>query len=114
MYVVIVIQIHGPMNQKYELIVVDETKLEDIIILSFWKEFSSSYKELVDLFSTCATTTVLLKNVSSIVYGEVKLISTSNSIIISLVLDKEAQEHLDNIHKALTIDTTFQMNLEVI
>jgi hypothetical protein len=114
MYATTVTQIHGHVNQKYELIVANGTKLEDIITLSLWKEFYSSYKELVELFSTCALATILLKNLSSIAYGELKLISNSSSIIISMVLNKEDQEHLDDNHKALTMGTTFQMKLEVI
>jgi hypothetical protein len=110
----VVIQVHGLGNQKYELIVTNGTKPGDIITFSLWNFFSSSYKELVNLFSTCAPTTNLLKNVSSIIYGEVKLISTLSSIIIFPVPNKKVQEHLEDIHKALTMGTTFWTNLKVI
>ncbi len=53
---------------------------------------------------------LILKNVCSIVYGEVKLISTSSSIIIIHVLDIEVQTHLEFIHKALTSGTKFWIN----
>jgi hypothetical protein len=102
----VVIQVHGLVNQKYEFIVADGTKPEDIIMFSLWKKKSSFYKELVNLFSTCALATILLKNVSSTIYGEVKLISTLSFIIIFLTLDKEVQEHLEDIHKALIVGTT--------
>jgi hypothetical protein len=51
---------------------------------------------------------------SSIVYGEMKLISTLNSIIIILIPNKDVQEHLEVVHKALTIGTSFWTNLKVI
>jgi hypothetical protein len=54
-----------------------------------------------------------LKNVFSTVYGEVKLISASSSIIIIHVPDIEVQAHLELIHKALTSGTNFWTNLEV-
>lgn len=34
----IIIQVHGLVNQKYELIVVDGTKHENIITISLWKK----------------------------------------------------------------------------
>ncbi len=111
----VVIQVDGLVNQNYELIVADGTKLEDIITFSLWKKKKSSfYKELINLFSIGAIATILLENVSSTIFGEVKLIATLSSIIISPVPDKEAQEHLEDIHKALTMGTIFWTNLKVI
>jgi hypothetical protein len=108
------IQVDGLVNQNYELIVADGTKLEDIITFSLWKKKFSFYKELINLFSIGALATILLENVSSTIFGKVKLISTLSFIIISPVSDKEAQEHLEDIHKALTLGTIFWTNLEVI
>jgi hypothetical protein len=49
------------MNQNYELLIVDR---EDTKTLLLWKGFSSSYQELVDLFSKkCTCYIVLLKKV---------------------------------------------------
>ncbi len=50
----VVIQVHGLVNQKYEFIVADGTKFENIITMSLWKKKKNSYKELVNLFSTSA------------------------------------------------------------
>ncbi len=41
-----------------------------------------------------------------------KLISTLNSIIIILIPNKDVQEQLEVVHKALTIGTTFWTNLK--
>lgn len=41
-----------------------------------------------------------------------KLISTLNSIIVILIPNKDVQEHLEVVHKALTIGTTFWTNLK--
>jgi len=84
----VVIRVHGLVNHKYELIVTDGTKLEDIITFSLWILFSSC-KELVNLFSMGAPTTILLKNVSSTIYGEVKFISTLSSITILPIPNKK-------------------------
>jgi hypothetical protein len=49
------------MNKNYELLIVNQ---EDTKTLFLWKGFSSSYKELVNLFSIkCACYIVLLKKV---------------------------------------------------
>lgn len=84
----VVIRVHGLVNHKYELIVIDGTKLEDIVTFSVWI-FFSFYKELVNLFSIGVPTTILLKNVSSTIYGEVKFISTLNSITILPIPNKK-------------------------
>jgi hypothetical protein len=59
-------------------------------------------------------TTILLKNVSSTMNSEVKLISTSSSIIFSLVFNTKAHEQLELVHKTLTSGTSFRTNLEII
>jgi hypothetical protein len=46
--------------------------------------------------------------------NEVKLISTSSSIIFILVLDTKAHEQFELVHKTLTSGTSFQTNLEII
>jgi hypothetical protein len=79
-------------------------------IKNLWKKFFFSYKQVVDLFSISAHAIVFLKNISSTIYDEVKLILTSSSIIIILVPNKESQAHLE-LHKALTTRTSFRTNL---
>jgi hypothetical protein len=46
--------------------------------------------------------------------SEVKLISTSSSIIFSLVFNTKAHEQLELVHKTLTSGTSFRTNLEII
>jgi hypothetical protein len=41
---VVVMQVHGSMNKKYELLIVDGTRPLDIRIFSLLKELSSTYK----------------------------------------------------------------------
>jgi hypothetical protein len=48
------------------------------------------------------------------VNDEVKLISTSISIILIVIPDTKTHEQLKLVHKALTNGTSFQTNLEVI
>ncbi len=108
--IVMVMQVHGSMNQKYKLSDVNRTRSEDIKTFSLWKEFFSTYK-LVDMFATNVPTTILLKNVSSTMKDEVKLISTSNSIILTLIPNTKAHEQLKLVHKALTNETSFWTKL---
>ncbi len=71
------------------------------------KEFSFIYKQLVDMFAIGVPTIVLLKNVSSPMYNEMKLISASSSIILIPILDTKAHELLELVHKALMSGTIF-------
>jgi hypothetical protein len=101
-----VVQVHGFVNEKYELLIVNDTNQ------TYGKSVFFSYKQIVDLFSISAHAIVFLTNISSIIYDEVKLILTSSSIIIILVPNKESQAHLE-LHKALTTRTSFRTNLEI-
>lgn len=66
------------------------------------------------MFATSVPTTIPLKNVSFTLYNEVKLISTSSSIILTLIQDTKVHEQLELVHKALINGTSFWINLEVI
>jgi hypothetical protein len=59
------------------------------------------------MFAIGVPTIVLLKNVSSPMYNEMKLISTSSSIILIPVLNTKVHELLELVHKALMSGTIF-------
>ncbi len=42
--IVMVVQVHGSMNQTYELFVTNGTRPKDIKKISLWKYFSSTHK----------------------------------------------------------------------